>query len=154
MNFRLTATTFLRDNSVFTFLAISLLLTAQGTAPAQEPRIGGTARLEAWKLHQRMAESSPFKELVWQTLGPKFAGGRIESIDAPRGDTKTIYAGRGRSIKSVTARSNNSATHYRLLDGDDVPPSSARGLRSNCYAYPILSRTRTLRHMDGHLHHL
>ncbi|MEM7393364.1 MAG: hypothetical protein AAF492_13555, partial [Verrucomicrobiota bacterium] len=28
-------------------------------------------------------------------MGPKFAGGRIESIDAPRNDQKTIYAGVG-----------------------------------------------------------
>ena len=28
-------------------------------------------------------------------MGPKFAGGRIESIDAPRGDLATIYAGVG-----------------------------------------------------------
>jgi len=65
------------------------------TLYAQEPRIGGEARLEAWKRHREMASSSPFKDLQWQTMGPKFAGGRIESIDAPRGDLKTIYAGVG-----------------------------------------------------------
>ena len=42
-----------------------------------------------------LAENPPFKDLTWQTLGPKFAGGRIESIDAPRGDIGTIYAGVG-----------------------------------------------------------
>jgi len=62
---------------------------------AQEPQIGGVARLKAWQQHEKMAANSPFKELPWQTLGPKFAGGRIESIDAPRGDPATIYAGVG-----------------------------------------------------------
>jgi photosystem II stability/assembly factor-like uncharacterized protein len=62
---------------------------------AQEPCIGGKARLKAWKQHQDMANRSPFKELQWQSLGPKFAGGRIESIDAPRNDLKTIYCGVG-----------------------------------------------------------
>jgi photosystem II stability/assembly factor-like uncharacterized protein len=65
------------------------------TAYAQEPRVGGEARLEAWKRHREMADNSPFKDLQWQTLGPKFAGGRIESIDAPANDLKTIYAGVG-----------------------------------------------------------
>ena len=65
------------------------------TLYAQEPRIGGEARLEAWKRHHEMASSSAFKDLQWQTMGPKFAGGRIESIDAPRDDQKTIYAGVG-----------------------------------------------------------
>lgn len=65
------------------------------TLYAQEPRIGGSARLESWKRHREMAGSSPFRELKWQSMGPKFAGGRIESIDAPRNDQKTIYAGVG-----------------------------------------------------------
>jgi hypothetical protein len=65
------------------------------TAYAQEPRVGGEARLEAWKRHREMADNSPFKDLQWQTMGPKFAGGRIESIDAPANDLKTIYAGVG-----------------------------------------------------------
>ena len=62
---------------------------------AQEPRLGGALRIEAWSLHQEMARTSPFKKLQWKALGPKFAGGRIESIDAPRGNPGTIYAGVG-----------------------------------------------------------
>ncbi len=65
------------------------------TLHAQEPRVGGAARLAAWQRHQAMATSSPFADLQWHTMGPKFAGGRIESIDAPRNDMKTIYAGAG-----------------------------------------------------------
>jgi photosystem II stability/assembly factor-like uncharacterized protein len=57
--------------------------------------MGGEARLEAWKRHHEMANSSPFKDLQWQTMGPKFAGGRIESIDSPRNEQKTIYVGVG-----------------------------------------------------------
>ncbi len=79
----------------FSLLAITFSLTLVGTSIAQEPRIGGVARLEAWQQHQQMLENSPFKRLTWQTLGPKFAGGRIESIDTPRGDLQTIYAGVG-----------------------------------------------------------
>ena len=64
-------------------------------AVSQEPRIGGAARLLAWKEHQRMAQMSRFKNLKWEAMGPKFAGGRIESVDTPRGDPKTIYAAAG-----------------------------------------------------------
>jgi photosystem II stability/assembly factor-like uncharacterized protein len=42
-----------------------------------------------------MEETSPFSVLQWQRLGPKFVGGRIESIDAPRGRPGTIYVGVG-----------------------------------------------------------
>ena len=72
---------------IWSFLAVALY--------AQEPRIGGEARLDSWKRHRELAESSPFKDLQWRTMGPKFAGGRIESIAAPRNDQKTIYAGVG-----------------------------------------------------------
>ncbi len=62
---------------------------------AQVARVGGAARLEAWKQHQEMARLSRFKDLQWRAMGPKFAGGRIECVDAPRGDVKTLYAGVG-----------------------------------------------------------
>lgn len=76
-------------------LPVAVLFMTVSGATAQPPRIGGTVRLEAWKLHQAMLQSSPFKGLQWQVLGPKFAGGRIESIDAPRGDLGMIHAGVG-----------------------------------------------------------
>lgn len=62
---------------------------------SQEPRIGGQARLEAWQTHMSLAKSSPFKDLAWQAMGPKFAGGRIESIAVPHHDLGTIYVGVG-----------------------------------------------------------
>ncbi len=61
----------------------------------QETDSLGTARWKAWETHRQLADSSPFRDLAWQTLGPKFVGGRIESIDAPRGDRSTLYVGVG-----------------------------------------------------------
>ena len=61
-----------------TWLTWSLMLV---TLSAQE------ARLEAWKRHLEMASSSPFKDLQWLTMGPKFAGeaaqkmSEIQTID-------------------------------------------------------------------------
>ena len=76
------------------FQAMVVVLIA-GDGAGQQPRLGGKARLEAWELHRQLAASSPYRELAWQAMGPKFAGGRIESIDAPRGDLGTIYVGVG-----------------------------------------------------------
>ncbi|MDG1873880.1 MAG: hypothetical protein P8J27_08210 [Mariniblastus sp.] len=80
------------SHRVLGFIAISLLV-AQSLA--QESHHPPTGRQDSWKQHQKMALESPFNDLTWQTLGPKFAGGRIESIDAPRGDLGTIYVGVG-----------------------------------------------------------
>lgn len=64
-------------------------------AVGQQPQVGGLARLQAWQQHLEMARTSPFRRLPWHAMGPKFAGGRVESIDAPRGDLATIYVGVG-----------------------------------------------------------
>ena len=77
-----------------TFLTVCVLL-LDPSAFSQEPPADGSTRLDAWKQHQSMAKTSRFKQLPWQTLGPKFAGGRIEAVDTPRGDLKTIYAAVG-----------------------------------------------------------
>jgi len=40
-------------------------------------------------------EASPFKGMSWKGLGPKSAGGRIETIDCPADSPGTIYIGAG-----------------------------------------------------------
>jgi photosystem II stability/assembly factor-like uncharacterized protein len=40
-------------------------------------------------------DASPFKGMSWTALGPKSAGGRIETIDAPPDSPGTIYVGAG-----------------------------------------------------------
>ena len=86
--------------------------------PAQAPRIGAEKRLEAWSIHQDMARNSPFKELPWQALGPKFAGGRIEAVDAPRGDLATIYAGVGSG--GVWKTTNGGLTWKPIFDNEST----------------------------------
>lgn len=66
-----------------------------GNSAAAQSVSGGAARLRAWQQNREMAASSPFADLEWQVLGPKFAGGRIESIDAPADRPGTIYVGVG-----------------------------------------------------------
>ena len=62
---------------------------------AQEPIVGGAARLAAWEEHLALEAASPFSELEWRALGPKNCGGRIEGIDSPVGRPSIIYAGVG-----------------------------------------------------------
>ncbi len=75
------------------FVVFALILPASPLA-ATEPEVS-VSRLAAWTKHLAMEKESPFGKLVWQRLGPKFAGGRIESIDAPLNDSGTIYVGVG-----------------------------------------------------------
>lgn len=79
--------------SVAALFLVFLMVTA--TISAQQTRANGAARLAGWKQHKQMAKDSPFNDLQWHAMGPKFAGGRIESIDAPRDDLGTIYVGVG-----------------------------------------------------------
>lgn len=78
-----------------------LLLACLGLGPAatgalaQDKSSPGAQRLAGWKLHQAMEAASPFKRLPWRALGPKNCGGRIESIDSPKGHPEIIYAGVG-----------------------------------------------------------
>ena len=75
--------------------ALVTLLCLAFHALAQEPIVGGAARLAAWEQHVALEAASPFSELEWRALGPKNCGGRIEGIDSPVGKPSIIYAGVG-----------------------------------------------------------
>lgn len=64
-------------------------------------------RAESWARHFRMAGESPFRGLRWQSLGPRYQGGRVETIDAVPG-TGTIYVGFGAG--SIWKTINNGLT--------------------------------------------
>ena len=51
-------------------------------------------RIKSWEEHKRMRDASVFRGMHWQELGPRFMGGRVETIDAIPG-TGTIYVGFG-----------------------------------------------------------
>jgi photosystem II stability/assembly factor-like uncharacterized protein len=53
-----------------------------------------TVRLQSWERHIRMRDASVFRGLNWQPLGPRFLGGRVETIDAIP-ETGTILVGFG-----------------------------------------------------------
>ncbi len=52
-------------------------------------------RLRAWEKQNKMRQSSPFKNMKWRPVGPKFQGGRIETIASHAGNSATIYLGFG-----------------------------------------------------------
>jgi len=68
--------------------------TAAQTLPDAAPSSTAERRLAAWEQHRANVEASPFRGLHWQTLGPRFQGGRVETIDAVPG-TQTIFVGFG-----------------------------------------------------------
>jgi photosystem II stability/assembly factor-like uncharacterized protein len=79
-------------------LALSALLgtaSAQDPSSAPEPVTGGAAAIAAWEQHVTRTAESPFADLEWRPIGPKNCGGRIESVDSPRGRPSVIYAGVG-----------------------------------------------------------
>ncbi len=52
-------------------------------------------RLYAWEKQKKMRQISPFKNIKWRPVGPKFQGGRIETIASHADNSATIYVGFG-----------------------------------------------------------
>lgn len=101
-----------------TSLLISELVAAMACMVPEPQMIqeAESSRLRAWKVHVEMEKSSPYRELAWQPLGPKFAGGRIESIDAIPGQPDVIYAGVGAGGIWKTI---NGGLHWRQVFGKE-----------------------------------
>ena len=108
-------------------MRIKTLLLAVALVAAQT--FGQDSRLQSWARHVQMRDESPFRGLHWQSLGPRFQGGRVETIDAVPG-TGMIYVGFGSG--SIWKTTNNGLTWAPIFD--DQPTSSIGDLavsRSN-----------------------
>ena len=65
-------------------------------AQSTRPQITSAEQRQAsWRQHVRMQRESPHRELPWRAIGPRFQGGRIESIACPPGNTSVMYVGVG-----------------------------------------------------------
>jgi|Deesub1362A_J573_1020465.scaffolds.fasta_scaffold00427_3 photosystem II stability/assembly factor-like uncharacterized protein len=84
----------LQQSLLILFFLLSLVLT-QGYSSEFLTATPAAERLHSWAQHLQMLKESPFRLLHWRAVGPKFQGGRIESIACPPGDPKTIYVGVG-----------------------------------------------------------
>lgn len=81
---------------IWTVAVFALAVFAPGQSViGQEPTAKVNNRIKNWTQHQRLANTSTFRDLAWEAMGPKFAGGRIESIDVVPYDPNTIYVGVG-----------------------------------------------------------
>lgn len=49
----------------------------------------------SWSARSALDASSPFRELAWQAVGPRFCGGRVESIAVPAQDPFRLYVAPG-----------------------------------------------------------
>jgi len=72
-----------------------LTLATEVAAAPQEPVVTAEGRLASWERHRSLLEESGFADLRWRRAGPRFQGGRIESIAVPVDAPYTIYLGVG-----------------------------------------------------------
>jgi photosystem II stability/assembly factor-like uncharacterized protein len=72
------------------------------------------ARIRAWQAHVELRDSSPFRPLHWEPLGPSLQGGRIEAIAVPAPGSSTMYVGPGGG--NVWKTTNNGITWEPIFE--------------------------------------
>lgn len=89
-----------------------------GNAAGSSAAASAAERMESWEHHVKLKNESIFKDLQWKALGPKFQGGRIESISCPAGHSSTIYVGvgAGNLWKSI----NNGITWEPIFENEST----------------------------------
>lgn len=99
---------------------------------ADSPATDPVARMKSWEQHRKLKEESIFKDLKWLAVGPRFQGGKIESIWCPRGHESTIYVGvgSGNLWKTVNGGAtwtpifeNESTNAVSVVTGSDKDPN-------------------------------
>lgn len=84
------------DNRIFSFILLIfgyLLFTSQVYSQKPKPLTNGNERLAQFELYKQMAESSQYKDLKWQFVGPLNVSGRCTDVEVvgPKGENYTIY---------------------------------------------------------------
>ena len=84
--------------------------------------LSGKERVEMFRTHLAMKASSPYKELVWQYIGPTNISGRCTDVEAvtPRGTQYTIWIG---AATGGVWKSTNEGTTFEPVF-DDMPTAS------------------------------
>jgi photosystem II stability/assembly factor-like uncharacterized protein len=95
-----------------------LLIAALSVAIACGTAADGLSRLQVWQEHVRMRESSPFRGMHWQPLGPSMQGARIEALAVPAPGSSTIYAGPGAG--NVWKSVNNGMTWQPIFEHESA----------------------------------
>lgn len=94
-----------------------LLLISTGV-PARPQATAPEARMKSWQIHQRLERESPFRDLEWRAVGPRFCGGRIESVAVHPDDPFTIYVGVGAG--NIWKSSNNGVTWEPIFEHEST----------------------------------
>jgi len=84
------------DNRISSFILLIfgyLLFTSQVYSQNPKSLTNGNERLAQFELYKQMAESSQYKDLEWQFVGPLNVSGRCTDVEvvAPKGKNYTIY---------------------------------------------------------------
>ena len=96
----------------------SLLSVALFVALTRGTSADGNARLQTWQEHVRLRDSSPFRGMHWQPLGPSLQGARIEALAVSAPGSSTIYAGPGAG--NVWKSVNNGMTWQPIFDHESA----------------------------------
>lgn len=88
----------------------------------KKPVLAGTERVRLFSEHEKMRESSPYKELHWQYIGPANISGRCTDVEAvsPRGSQYIIWVG---SASGGVWKSVNEGTTFEPVF-DKMPTAS------------------------------
>ena len=102
------------DNRIFFFVLLIfcyLLFTAQVYSQKPKPLTNGNVRLAQFELYKQMAESSQYKDLEWQFVGPLNVSGRCTDVEVvtPKGKSYTIYVA---SASGGVWRTENEGTSW------------------------------------------
>ncbi len=100
-------------NNARSFLVLLLLaFSVYGLATRED------TRMQAWQAHVQMRDSSPFRGMHWQQLGPSMQGARIEAIAVPSPGSSTIYVGPGAG--NVWKTVNNGMTWQPIFEHESA----------------------------------
>ena len=82
-----------RISSLILLIFGYLLFASQVYSQKPEPLTSGNERLAQFKLYKQMAESSQYKDIEWQFVGPLNVSGRCTDVEVvgPKGENYTIY---------------------------------------------------------------
>ncbi len=107
-HFRITAKLSAGPGAALFVLAVTAA-TAVGAQQAEIPPAPSPTTVEerddSWRRHEQMRQQSPFRNLPWRAIGPRFQGGRVEAlaIHPRRPATMYVGAGAGNLWKTVNA---------------------------------------------------
>jgi photosystem II stability/assembly factor-like uncharacterized protein len=75
-------------------LCIVLLINTPGFSQKKSPVTDGKTRLEMFEQHMKMKDTSAFRDLQWQLLGPTNISARCTDVEvvSPKGQSYTMYA--------------------------------------------------------------